>query len=117
MLCDIVCRKQHEIFRHAIMIDPPTRVEQMIVWLQRGASIVRVKRPSDRGRLPWNAGQSCSDRLSVTTTMAVELTCEGWEEAVSTWEPVSDVFLYAKGRSAKKLKSLRLKADRSRADQ
>ena len=117
MLCDIVCRKQHEIFRHAIKIDPPTREEQMIVWLQRGASIVRVKRPSDRGRLPWNAVQSCSNRLAVKTTMAVELTCEGWEEAVSTGEQVSDVFVYAKGRSANKLKSLQLKADRYSADQ
>ena len=35
---------------------------------------------------------------------------------MSTWEPVSDVFLYAKRRAAKALMALRLKADRFSAD-
>ena len=48
--------------------------------------------------------------------MGVELACEREEEAVSTWEPVSDVFPYANKRAAKELKELRLKADRSSAD-
>ena len=55
MLRDIVCRKQHEVFRHAIQNDPPARLEHMLVCLQRGACVVQVKRPSDRARLPWNA--------------------------------------------------------------
>ena len=48
--------------------------------------------------------------------MAVELVCEGLEEAVSTWEPVSGVFLYANRRPARELKALRLRADQSSAD-
>lgn len=55
--------------------------------------------------------QSFSDRRSVTATMGVEPSCDGLEKAVSTLEPVSDVFLYAKRRVTNKLKGLRLKAN------
>ena len=55
MFRQIVCRKQQEVFCCAIKSDRPTRVEHMIVWLQRDASVVRIKRPSDRARLPWDA--------------------------------------------------------------
>ena len=43
MLRDIVSPKKHEVFRHAIQGHPPARVEHIIVWLQRCASMVRVK--------------------------------------------------------------------------
>ena len=55
MLRDMVRRKKHEVFRPAIRYDPRKRVEHMIVWLQRSASVVRRNAPSDRNCLAWNA--------------------------------------------------------------
>ena len=43
MLRKIVCRKKHEVFRHAIQSHQPARVKHMIVWLQRDAGMVRVR--------------------------------------------------------------------------
>ena len=43
MLRDILCRKKHEVFPHAMEGQPPARVEHIIVWLQRRARKVRVK--------------------------------------------------------------------------
>ena len=40
MSFDIVCRKQHEVFRLAIQHHPPARVEYMVVWLHRNARVV-----------------------------------------------------------------------------
>ena len=52
---DIVCHKQHEVFRLAIQHDPLARVEHMVVWLHRNARVVRGNPSSDSTRLPWNA--------------------------------------------------------------
>ena len=41
MLREIICRKQYEVFGLAIQHDRPARVENMIVWLQRSARVVR----------------------------------------------------------------------------
>ena len=48
----------------------------------------------------------------MTKTIDVELACEGLKDAVSTWEQVSDVLPCANRRTAKELKSLRLKKAR-----
>ena len=43
ILRDIVFRKKHKVFRHAIQGHPPARVEHIIVWVQRGERMVWVK--------------------------------------------------------------------------
>ena len=52
----------------------------------------------------------------MTKTIGVELACEGLKKAVSTWEQVSGVFLYANRRTAKELNALGLKEGRESAD-
>ena len=42
MLRDIIFRKQLDVFRRALLGDPPARVKAMIVRLQPGAKAVRV---------------------------------------------------------------------------
>ena len=72
MSLDIVCRKQHEVFRLAIQHDPSARVEHLIVCLQHSAKVVRGIPPSHRTRLRWNAAVLRRNRRPLTTTIVVE---------------------------------------------
>ena len=73
---DIVCRKQHEVFRLAIQHDPPARVEHLIVWLHRNARVVQGNPSSDTTRLRRNAAVWRRNRRPLTTTIVVELGLE-----------------------------------------
>ena len=50
----------------------------------------------------------------MVTTISVEMTWEGLEEAQSTWESVSRVFHDAPAVLRRELKALRLKTDQKR---
>ena len=68
MLRDIVFRTHVDVFRRALLGDPPARVEPMTVQLQPGARAVRAKpRASHNSLSPWVRSGSwltvCPERI------------------------------------------------------
>ena len=94
MLCDIVFRTHLDVFRRALLGDPPARVESLAVRLQLGARVMRAN--SHQNVTAYREmRQSCRDCRSVAKAIGDEVAWEGLEEAASTWEPVSHVLQYA----------------------
>ena len=113
MLRDIVFPTHLDVLCPALLGEPPAPNKPVAVRLLSVARVVWAKPPPERYRVPWSAAASCRDCRSMVTTIGVEVTWEGLEEAESTWEPVSRV-CSASTVLRRELKALRLKTDQRR---